>query len=98
MAVRPSFLLLLFLAVRSAALGIEANEVPQYVGRDKCAACHQHEFQLYTGSHHDLAMQPATVASVRGDFNNVTFSYAGITSRFFSKEGSFYVRTDGPDG
>jgi hypothetical protein len=44
------------------------------------------------------AMQPATESTVLGDFNDVSFSYAGITSTFFRRDGKFMVRTDGPDG
>ena len=43
-------------------------------------------------------MQPATDASVAGDFNNARFSYAGVTSTFSRRDGKFVVRTDGPDG
>jgi len=43
-------------------------------------------------------MQQATDATVLGDFNDSTFRYAGIESRFFRRDGKFFVRTDGPDG
>jgi len=33
-----------------------------------------------------------------GDFDGAEFRYAGITSRFFRRDGRFMVRTDGPDG
>jgi hypothetical protein len=73
-------------------------EAPRYVGREQCVPCHQREADLYAGSHHDLAMQPADATTVLGDFDNSTFTYAGSTSTFFKKDGAFYVRTDGPDG
>ena len=37
-----------------------------------CAQCHQQAEQGWRGSHHDLAMQPATDATVLGDFANAT--------------------------
>ena len=43
-------------------------------------------------------MQLASEATILGDFGGATFSYAGVTSRFFRRDGKFFVRTDGPDG
>jgi predicted CXXCH cytochrome family protein len=70
----------------------------KHVGRETCASCHKEESQKWTGSHHDLAMQVATKETVLGDFNNTTFSFIGVTSRFNKKDGQFFVNTDGPDG
>ena len=49
-------------------------------------------------SDHARAMEPANDKTVLGDFNNTTFTYAGITSTFTTRDGKFYARTDGPDG
>src|SRR3990170_8981713 len=36
-------------------------EVPAtFVGGEVCAGCHQEEYKLWSGSHHDLAMQVAS--------------------------------------
>jgi len=70
----------------------------QFVDESGCAACHEAQYRAWEGSHHDLAMQDADEASMRGDFRNATFSYAGVTSRFFRRDGKFFVETDGPDG
>ncbi len=43
-------------------------------------------------------MQVADERTVLGDFDDARFSYFGITSRFFRRDGRFMVRTDGPDG
>ncbi len=69
-----------------------------YLGRDACLACHQAEFDAHAGSHHDLAMQPATAETVLGDFDNAEFVYFGVVSRFFTRDGNFYIKTDSPDG
>lgn len=69
-----------------------------FVGRQACAGCHAAETKAWLGSHHDLAMAEATDASVLGDFGGVTFTHAGVTSRFFKRDGNFFVNTDGPDG
>ena len=42
--------------------------------------------------------RPATEQTVLGDFNGVNFTYAGVTSTFFRRDGKFMVRTDGPEG
>ena len=40
----------------------------------------------------------ANARTVLGDFNDTNFTYAGVTSRFFQRDGKFFVNTDGPDG
>ncbi len=69
-----------------------------YVGRDTCKDCHTVAFEAWTGSHHDLAMDHATDATVLGDFNDATFEHMGVTSRFFKRDGKFFVHTEGPGG
>jgi len=70
----------------------------QYIGAKACGACHAKELTAWKGSHHDLAMQHAGEASVLGNFADAKFSYAGVTSTFFRRDGKFYVNTDGADG
>lgn len=71
-----------------------------FIGSQKCSRCHQAAFDLWQGSHHDLAMAEATEQSVLGDFKNATFTdpYTGVTSRFFRRGEAFQVETEGPDG
>ncbi len=69
-----------------------------YVGGHTCAECHQGEFDLWHGSHHDRAMEIASEESVIGDFNDATFERLGVTTRFFRRDGKFFVNTEGPDG
>ncbi|MGH7556228.1 MAG: cytochrome c3 family protein [Gemmatimonadota bacterium] len=98
MLARPSSLLLLSLAACSGGDG-EPTDVPvEFVGTEACAGCHVAETAAWHGSHHDLAMQEATEETVLGDFDDATFTYAGVTSTFFRRDGGFHVRTDGPDG
>jgi len=74
-------------------------EVPaRFVGGKVCAGCHEEEYKLWSGSHHDLAMQGANEKTVLGDFNDVGFTYFGVESKFYRRDGKFMVRTDGPDG
>ncbi|CDH47125.1 tetratricopeptide repeat protein [Candidatus Contendibacter odensensis] len=69
-----------------------------YVGAQTCAQCHQAEHQRWQGSQHAQAMQPATEQTVLGDFKDAAFTYAGVTSTLFRRDGKFMARTDGPDG
>jgi len=71
---------------------------PTFVGSAACAGCHAAEHAAWQGSQHAHAMQHATAETVRGNFDNATFEYAGIRSLFFRRDGRFFVRTDGPDG
>src|SRR4030042_5284396 len=69
-----------------------------FVGSQKCADCHRKEYDKWQDSHHDHAMDIANDKTVLGDFNNVLFNSHGVTSRFFKKNGRFFVHTRGPNG
>jgi predicted CXXCH cytochrome family protein len=81
-----------------AARAPEGPGAPVYVGRQACTGCHAQVAERWQASHHAQAMQPATEATVLGDFKDARFSYAGATSTFFRRDGKYLVRTDGPDG
>ncbi|MCO6480670.1 MAG: tetratricopeptide repeat protein [Phaeodactylibacter sp.] len=78
----------------NAAAGLKE----EYIGAQQCKSCHEEEYKGWVGSHHDLAMQKATEETVLGDFNDASFTSNGVTSRFFKKDGKFFVNTEGPDG
>ena len=69
-----------------------------YVGMAVCAECHATETAAWTGSHHDLAMARAVETTVLGDFNDAVFNHGGVESRFFRRDGGFFVVTEGSDG
>ena len=71
---------------------------PAYVGAEACKACHERQYQDWWGSHHQLAMQEATDQTVLGNFHDAAFTHFDVTSKFFRKDGKFFVHTDGPDG
>ena len=75
-----------------------SGHTAQHVGRNACVSCHAEQDQAWQGSHHQLAMQEATETTVLGNFENAKFSYFGVESTFFRRDGRFMVRTDGPDG
>lgn len=70
----------------------------EFTGTNSCSSCHSEQHQAWKGSHHDLAMQHATKESMLGDFDNAEFSANGITSKFFTRDGKFWVNTDAADG
>jgi len=78
----------------------EEDRAPLYtfVGRERCAECHEDETEAWEGSDHDNAMAPADSTSVRGDFGGVEYEQGGVTSRFFTRDGRYFVRTEGPSG
>ncbi len=81
-----------------AAVSSGENDPADMVGRSVCAGCHEDQVALWSGSHHDLAMQPANGETVLGDFNNADVTQFGVTSTFYRKDGQYRVRTEGPDG
>jgi len=78
--------------------GINVNASAEFTGRESCKECHQKQYDLFKGSDHDMAMDVAVDSTVLGNFNNVSFTQGGITSRFFRKDDKFLVHTEGPDG
>jgi Tfp pilus assembly protein PilF len=43
-------------------------------------------------------MLPPNDSTVKGDFNNVSFTADGVSSRFFKKGSRFFINTEGDDG
>jgi predicted CXXCH cytochrome family protein len=82
---------------RSARRPAEANQAT-FVGREKCRSCHEEAYEQWQGSHHDQSMAVASDSSVRGDFNDAVFEDRGSTSRFYRRDGKFFVQTPGPGG
>lgn len=69
-----------------------------WLGADACGGCHRAQYEAWRGSHHDLAMQPATADTVLGDFDDAHFAADGIEAHFHRRDGRFLVRTAGADG
>lgn len=94
-----SRLLLTILTLLLPATGTRAAEAPAgFVGAAVCAGCHEEAFRAWQGSHHALAMQPASPASVVGDFSNGTLEHFGTTTTFGRDGDRFMIRVDTPDG
>ena len=76
----------------------QTDSAAKYVGVEVCAGCHQTQAEHWKKSHHALAMQKATPATVLGDFSGVSVENFGVVSTFSRVGDKFMVRTDGPDG
>ena len=82
----------------SSGVTAQDGSAATFVGSETCAGCHQSQARLWEASQHKAAMQHATDKTVLGDFNDASFDYYGVHSRFFRKDEKFLVETDGPDG
>ena len=86
----------------------EYSRAPQYamggqpqatfVGSGKCMDCHKKAYDKWQNSHHDHAMAVADERTVLGNFNDAVFEIHGTISRFYRKDGRFFVHTRGPGG
>jgi predicted CXXCH cytochrome family protein len=77
--------------------GVARSQVA-FVDDHACARCHEAAYREWSGSHHDQAMQPANEKTVLGNFNDARITHFGVTSRFFTRGGKFFVNTEGSDG
>ena len=68
-----------------------------FVGSAACAGCHDEQYRRWQGSHHERAMQPATAATVLGDFGDARLTHFGVTSRMYQRDGGYYIETDDAD-
>ncbi len=89
--------IVVLIALASATIGPDAHadEPGKFVGGQVCSGCHISE--RWKVSHHALAMQKATEATVLGDFAGAEFEHFGVTTTFFRDGDKFMVRTEGPD-
>jgi len=72
--------------------------VPGHVGSQTCSGCHESEARAWTGSHHAWAWTQPGETTVLGDFDDAVFEHKGVTTRFFRRDGAFFVETEGADG
>lgn len=69
-----------------------------YVDDSQCAGCHPGPYEAWQNSKHRLAMQPATPASVAGDFKQPLPPGLPRPVRLAANDGRFAVAAAGPDG
>lgn len=90
----------LYLFLPHATVPLPDAAPTRYVGSEKCKPCHEAVYDKWRGSHHDLAMDEANESTVLGDFDdaNYTDPYNHVVSRFYRKDGKYFVFTEGPNG
>ena len=64
-----------------------------YVGSLQCVGCHAEAFEQWSHSDHFKAMAEANERTVLGDFSDVEVDFHDIRSRFFIRDGSYFVST-----
>jgi hypothetical protein len=87
----------LALGIALLALAGASQAGPAFVGTEACAGCHAKAAAAWKGSHHDLAMQEPSPATVLGDFSGAAFRKDGVTTTFTRQGERFVIRTEGPD-
>ena len=70
----------------------------EYVGDSTCISCHKKEYDEWKLSDHFRAMEVPHDTTVLGNFDNATYTADGVTSRFFRRDGKFFINTQGEDG
>ena len=76
----------------------DVDQAATFAGSSSCQSCHEAEYRDWMGSHHELAMQIADADTVLGDFNDASFDYFGTSTKFFTRDDGFYVRTADASG
>jgi predicted CXXCH cytochrome family protein len=71
---------------------------PQWVEEAQCAKCHAAAFADWQGSHHQIAMQPATEQSVLGDFSGQQVNSDTESTQFLRQGDEYVIRTPDAGG
>ena len=64
---------------------------PSYVGAAACAKCHAEIHSEWSHSRHSKMVQPATTASVQGDFSRGAVQLRGKPYGLKQRNGAFYI-------
>lgn len=81
-----------------ASTSADDRAIAGFVGSEACRDCHKTETDKWSDSHHRRAMAKATEQTVLGDFDDAVFNHFGKTSRFYRRDGKYYVQTQGIGG
>jgi predicted CXXCH cytochrome family protein len=84
--------------LRSRDEVVTGPRAPVFSGTASCIDCHRQQFDDWRGSDHDLAMDVAADSTVLGDFDDAEYSDRGIDSRFYRRDGGWFIWTEGPGG
>jgi predicted CXXCH cytochrome family protein len=62
-----------------------------YVGAAACAKCHAEQSRKWSGSRHSKMLQPATAASVNGDFTRGAVQLRSLEYRLAQRNGAYFI-------
>src|SRR5262249_18921664 len=62
-----------------------------FVGRAVCSTCHPEQDRRWHGPHHNLATAVADEQTVRGNFDNVTFTHGDGAPTFFPRDANVFL-------
>jgi predicted CXXCH cytochrome family protein len=62
-----------------------------FVGADACAACHKEVHDTWKGARHSKMLQPATAASVKGDFSGPGVTLQGERFPIRAAAGAYFI-------
>ena len=79
----PRLLLLILTSIVFNAFASEAEQ---------CGSCHQKQLSDWLTSDHSKAMDVASEATVKGDFDNAVFEHFNQKATFFKRDGKFFIR------
>jgi len=74
------------------------EQAAEFTGSEACRDCHKKEYDNWSDSHHRWAMAPASENTVLGDFDHAEFTHFGQASRFYRRDGNYFVHIQGVDG
>jgi predicted CXXCH cytochrome family protein len=69
----------------------ERGQPGAFVGAASCEPCHQRIHDTWKSGRHSKMVQPATTASVKGDFSKGRVALRGSTYRFRVEAGQFFI-------
>ncbi|WP_193072738.1 tetratricopeptide repeat protein [Pseudomonas sp. FME51] len=104
---RSLWLLVTIIASGAAWQSLAGDEPPpsaassstmDWVDETSCQGCHAEQYADWLGSHHQLAMQPATDSTVLGNFDQQSLTTDTETSRFFHRDEGFWINTPNAEG
>ena len=87
----------LSILIHNRSSNIEIRQA-QFIGGKECISCHQREYELWRDSDHANAMMIANDSTVLGDFNNIEVEFRGTKSKFYKRDGKFFVYTESIGG
>jgi predicted CXXCH cytochrome family protein len=69
----------------------KAPRLNTFVGADACVSCHAQTHDAWKGARHSKMLQPATSASVKGDFTAARLALRGRAYGLRVKDGEYFV-------